>query len=194
MTVVGFAVHEAEAEQGRACAICQTLIARGEPVGACPGCEAPYHADCWQENGGCGSYGCALSPSVAKDDGPQEGSSYWGQEDKACPACGKRIRLAALRCRHCGHILPSRAPDATRAGPPPTGRAALILFVLGLVPFSAPLALVVGGPLLLLLRRRVRRWPATRRAMAVTGVIASAVVTLLLVVAVLLFRSSTGGD
>ncbi len=194
MIATGAAVHEAEAEQGRACAICQTPIARGELIVACPSCEAPYHADCWQENGGCGSYGCALSPSQVKEDGPQEGSSYWGQEDKACPACGKRIRLAALRCRHCGHILPSRAPDATRARPPSTGAAALVLFVLGLLPCSAPLALVVGGPLLFFGWGRARRWPATRRAMAVTGVIAAAVVTLLLVVAVLFFRSAPGGD
>jgi hypothetical protein len=194
MIAVGFAVHEAEAEAGRACAICQTVIARGEPVGACPSCDAPYHADCWQENGGCGSYGCELSPSVVKEDGPAEGSSYWGQEDKACPACGKRIRLAALRCRHCGHVLPSRAPDAARPqGPPPTGAAAVILFVLALVPCSAPLALLVGGPALWLGRRRVRRWPATRRAMAITGLIAAAVITVLLAGAVLLYRASAHG-
>ena len=183
MVTVPLAVHEAHDEQGHACAICQTAIAAGETVGRCPSCEAPFHGECWEENGGCASYGCPHVPSVPRTEpGPGEGSSFWGQEDKACPRCGQRIRLAALRCRHCGQVFDTRAPAAPGAAPGatrPSGAVAVVLLVLGLVPFTAPLVLVAGGLGLWLARRRVRRWPATRRAMAVVGVAAAAVVSVL---------------
>jgi hypothetical protein len=189
---VAFAVYPAEEEQGHACAICQTAIAAGERVGRCPRCHAPYHAECWEENGGCASYGCPLTPVAAKEVGPAEGSSFWGQEDKECPACGRRIRLAALRCRHCGRTFETRAPAPPfRSPPPPTGAAGVWIFVAGLLPPTAPLVLILGGPLLWLRRRHLRRWPATRRAMAVMGIVASALVTLLVGGGVLLHRATS---
>lgn len=195
MGTVALAVHEAQDEQGHACAICQTAIGPGEPVGRCPTCDAPFHGECWEENGGCASYGCPQVPSVPKADAPAEGSSYWGQEDKECPRCHQRIRLAALRCRHCGQTFESRTPGgASPAGRPaakPTGAIAVWLFVLGLIPFTAPLVLVVGGPGLWLGRRRVRRWPAIRRAMAVVSVAAAAVVSLLVALVLALHAPGT---
>jgi hypothetical protein len=182
MAPVALPVHEAWDEQGHACAICQTAIGAGEWVGRCPSCDAPYHGECWEENGGCASYGCPHVPSAPKGDGPAEGSSWWGQEDKLCPRCGRHIRLAALRCRHCGCTFESRAPvpSLTRPAAKPTGAAGVLLFIAGLIPFTAPLVLVIGGPALWLGRRAIRRWPPTRRAMAIVGVVAAAVVTLLL--------------
>lgn len=189
MATAPLALHEALEEQGHACAICQTAIAAGEPVGRCPGCDAPFHAECWEENGGCASYGCPHAPSEPKADGPGEGSSYWGQEDKECPGCHQRIRLAALRCRHCGKTFESRAPAAPGPGAParrPSGGVAVWILVLGLVPFTAPLVLAAGGLGLWLGRGRVRRWPPLRRAMAVVGVVAAAVVSLLVALVVVL--------
>jgi hypothetical protein len=195
MSPAALTLHEALEEQGRACAICQTFIAAGEQVGRCPGCDAPFHGECWDENGGCASYGCPEVPNVPKAEGPAEGSSYWGQEDKECPRCGRRIRLAALRCRHCGATFESRAPSAPRApgasaAAKPTGSAAPWLLVLGLVPFTAPLVLVIGGLAVWLGRARVRRWPATRRAMAAVGLAAAAVVSILVGLVVLLHEPS----
>jgi hypothetical protein len=40
------------------CGICQSPIAAGESEHACPSCHIPFHADCWNENRGCSSYGC----------------------------------------------------------------------------------------------------------------------------------------
>ncbi len=193
-----FAVHEADDEQvGNACAICQTTILPGEQVGPCPGCGAPFHGECWEENGGCATYGCQLAPSAPKEGGPAEGSSFWGQEEKACPACGQHIRMAALRCRFCGKVFESRAPQAPSPGRPvrqASGRGpAVVLFVAGLIPLTAPVALLIGGPLLWVGWRRVRRWPATSRVMAVLGVVAASVVTAVVAAAVALRASGGAG-
>ena len=39
------------------CSICYTVIAEGEAPKSCPDCQVEYHLSCWDEIGGCGSYG-----------------------------------------------------------------------------------------------------------------------------------------
>ena len=39
------------------CPYCLSGIRPGDEVGSCPGCQAVYHRECWQENGGCAVYG-----------------------------------------------------------------------------------------------------------------------------------------
>jgi len=104
-----FAVHPAaEAESGPLCSICQTAIHPGEPIGPCPACASTFHEECWKENGGCAVYGCARMPQTVKDGNPSvQPASYWGQDEKVCPQCSKKIKVAALRCRHCGTIFES---------------------------------------------------------------------------------------
>jgi hypothetical protein len=41
------------------CAICLTEFGPAESKMVCPACGQAYHDDCWQENLGCGVYGCA---------------------------------------------------------------------------------------------------------------------------------------
>jgi uncharacterized CHY-type Zn-finger protein len=41
------------------CSVCQTSITTGEATERCPACGQTYHAECWAENRGCASYGCA---------------------------------------------------------------------------------------------------------------------------------------
>jgi len=57
----------------RECGICQTSIQPGEQTWTCPKCSLVYHAECWQSNMGCASYGCeqvnALAPK--EEDKPQ---------------------------------------------------------------------------------------------------------------------------
>jgi hypothetical protein len=52
----------------RECAICQTSIYPAEHTHQCASCGLVFHAECWQENFGCASYGCvqvnALAPKV----------------------------------------------------------------------------------------------------------------------------------
>ena len=49
----------------RECAICQSSIYPDEPTHPCPSCALVFHAECWQENFGCASYGCAQVNALA---------------------------------------------------------------------------------------------------------------------------------
>lgn len=52
----------------RECAICQSSIYPAEETHRCAKCGLVFHAECWQENLGCASYGCdqvnVLAPKV----------------------------------------------------------------------------------------------------------------------------------
>jgi hypothetical protein len=52
----------------RECPICQSSIYPAEETLPCPKCGLVFHAECWQENLGCASYGCdqvnALAPKI----------------------------------------------------------------------------------------------------------------------------------
>jgi len=52
----------------RECAICQSSIYPAEETHPCEKCGLVFHAECWQENYGCASYGCdqvnALAPKI----------------------------------------------------------------------------------------------------------------------------------
>lgn len=167
---------------GSLCGICQTAFQSGERLGPCPGCGAPFHGECWDENGGCAVYGCALTPAATA--GPVAPSSVWGQEERDCPSCGARIKMAARRCLHCGQPLSVSAEPESPAPPrsvPGLGRA-ILLFGAGLFPPTAPLALLVGGAWLAIRRRDLRRWPASVRILVIAGLVAAAAVTLVALV------------
>ena len=40
------------------CGACHTRVEGDEPSTTCPDCGTAFHADCWQENLGCSTYGC----------------------------------------------------------------------------------------------------------------------------------------
>lgn len=48
---------------GNTCPYCQTVIKPGVPSQTCPACAVPHHAECWQHNGGCTTYGCQYGSS-----------------------------------------------------------------------------------------------------------------------------------
>ena len=76
------------------------------------------------------------------------------QENKPCPACGREILAAAVRCRHCGATFSSARPED--AGEfwarserderlPQVRRTVIWLFICCIVPCVAPIGLVWGG-------------------------------------------------
>ena len=47
---------------GATCPYCQSGFLPHEDVLVCRACEIPHHRECWQENGGCTTYGCENGP------------------------------------------------------------------------------------------------------------------------------------
>jgi len=45
-------------EIGKTCPYCQYIIKPNTEVVVCPACQTPHHKECWDENGGCTTYGC----------------------------------------------------------------------------------------------------------------------------------------
>lgn len=102
------ALSAGEKLAGQRCAICQTAIVAGEVVVICPDCALPFHDECWQENRGCAQYGCASAPETVKAEAaPDAVGAVWGDE-KTCPACGRKIKAQAVKCRHCGAVFETR--------------------------------------------------------------------------------------
>lgn len=54
------AVRAREHQQvGKNCPFCQTPIKPGAPMHVCEACGIPHHAECWEHNGGCTTFGCS---------------------------------------------------------------------------------------------------------------------------------------
>lgn len=186
------------------CAICQTAIRADESIGYCPDCDSPFHDACWGELGGCATYGCPRVPEQRADPDPAP-RGFWGQDEKSCPHCGSRAKMAALRCRNCGHLYPApdHSPDAAR-GPSP--QAAVVLFIAGLLPFTAPFAFLIGAPWLFSHRHRLGlgapvagqartpRWSPVVRILAILGLCCAATTTVLLALIILLHPGGCWGN
>lgn len=181
---------------GQNCPICLSLVAQEDALQECPVCHTEYHAECWTENGGCAVYGCAAAPPPAPRESIEIPVSYWGQEHKPCPACGKEILAAATRCRHCGAMFDSARPQdsaefsrrtAQQERVPQLKRSLTILFVLSLLPCSAPFAAIFGAIWYPRNREDIRALPTVFPALCKIGLITATCQTLILVVMSILY-------
>jgi hypothetical protein len=129
------------------CSICGTLVREAEPVKPCPDCLQDYHAACWDEIGGCATYGCKSAAVAEKPPPPDVVHAGWG-DDKTCPVCEQSIASSLLVCP-CGARFPWADPltreqyDAwrARARSVEAARKVLVaLFVLSVAGFGAPIA------------------------------------------------------
>ena len=67
------------------CPICYTLIQSGTEQTECPDCRQEYHRTCWDELGGCATYGCAKAVLGEKPAPTVRSQEGWG-DPKECPS------------------------------------------------------------------------------------------------------------
>ncbi|MBI5722501.1 MAG: hypothetical protein HZA50_00975 [Planctomycetes bacterium] len=156
------------------CAICQALVEHGEKAVACSECSAVYHSDCWEYNKGCALYGCPQAPPTEKLNTLEMPMSYWGREQKNCPACNQEIQAAAIRCRHCGATFQSAQPEdaagfraraAVERNLPGVRRSTVWLLVLSILPCTAPPAAIFGAVWYFCRRKEIQQLPALHCAL-----------------------------
>jgi hypothetical protein len=88
------------------CAVCHSHIVAGEEMITCPDCAMTFHAECWQENLGCSSYGCpqvnCLQPRPAA---APVGGLLGEAETVEPPANNNRWELILLAASVVGSVL-----------------------------------------------------------------------------------------
>ena len=134
------------------CSICHTLVQPGEETTRCGECEQDYHRTCWDELGGCGTYGCKAAAVAEKPAPPVVVHAGWG-DTKQCPACQLIIGSSLLVCR-CGATFPWADPmtaaeyaaHRARMRAVSSAKAVLVcLFLLSLLGLPAPATGLAAG-------------------------------------------------
>lgn len=90
------------------CSICHTLVQPADAAVTCDACTQEFHRTCWNELGGCATYGCTRAAEAGKPAPLQTVGAGWG-DTKGCPACGQTIGSGLLVCR-CGATFPYADP------------------------------------------------------------------------------------
>ena len=183
-------------DAGPMCAICLSPIGEAEAKTVCPACTARYHTECWEENGGCAVYGCSQAPAVESRRAIEIPPSYWGQENKNCPKCGREILAAARRCRHCGATFESVRPQDAREFQqqaelserlPAVRRTVVWLFIFSVLTCLAPVGAVWGILWYPAHREEIRALPSLYGALCKIGLAVGIGQTVALVVLTLLY-------
>jgi predicted amidophosphoribosyltransferase len=109
------------------CAYCLWRFTRevNEDITMCPSCATPYHTECFQENGGCATFGCALWASAEETTfapppppPPPSGAGFVALESVGsvsqqfatpntqgpnfCSQCGNPLEEGYAFCSNCG--------------------------------------------------------------------------------------------
>ena len=188
-----------ESPAAKVCLFCRTQVGSGEAQCQCPDCGTAYHEECWTENGGCAVYGCASVPEVEKRTTIETPVSFWGQENKPCPSCSREILAAAVRCRHCGAVFASAQPEdadkfntrlALEQQLPAMRRRAVWIFVLSVLPCTAPIGGIWGAIWYPLRRRDLAKLPALYPVLCKIGIAVGLGQTFALAVVALIYSAT----
>ena len=110
-------VIDVSALRAATCPICGCTFEETDEIRICPDCKVPHHVECWEENRGCSTYGCA---SAAHQETHTEGT-VGGESDGnvgmvSCPACGALHPASDLVCGNCGKLLGNNLPGDSAGG------------------------------------------------------------------------------
>lgn len=174
------------------CSICYTVLREGEPVTGCPECRQDYHKTCWDEIGGCGTYGCKQAAVAEKPPPPVLVGAGWG-DTKPCPSCNQQINSSLLVCR-CGARFPWADPmtaedyhawqdeQAQLAG---YRRLLIWMFCLSMTVFASPVTGPIAGLFAFAKRKQLAGAAGTYLAMGYGSAALGAMFTTIIVAAVL---------
>jgi hypothetical protein len=102
----------------KTCPYCQSAIKQETDTIYCSDCGTPHHTECWDENGGCTTYGCTQNPvtkvetetgldigqiPVAELENIIEEKKISEPEETDCKYCGKKIDVNSRYCKYCGN-------------------------------------------------------------------------------------------
>ena len=106
---------------GKTCSICQTSIQLGEQVQVCESCSLPFHSSCWQENEGCGTYGCERASSGiahSSDADLRLDGEHWTEDAPLmCAQCDHLNQASTAYCSSCGMALGAATAHPERPQP-----------------------------------------------------------------------------
>jgi hypothetical protein len=179
------------------CPVCQSGIAVGEAMVDCPVCRQMHHRECWQEVGGCGTYGCEKAPKSEKN-AAEPPLSAWG-DNKTCPVCNEKIKAIAVKCRYCGTEFDTVDPltlrdvfkkDHRREKAKGFRQKIVVLFILSLIGCLAPLIAVVSACIILPKRRELAKEGPVYLVLGYSALGISVVYSILM----LFFALSSGGQ
>ncbi len=134
------------------CSICHSSIQADEESTSCPVCRNDYHRSCWDELGGCATYGCSEAVEAVKPAPVAVAGQGWG-DSKQCPQCEAMIGASLLLCR-CGARFPYADPmtpgeyrdwQAHRESVRSLRVLVIVLFFVSLLGVPAPLSGAICG-------------------------------------------------
>jgi predicted RNA-binding Zn-ribbon protein involved in translation (DUF1610 family)/uncharacterized membrane protein len=184
------------AQEQAICAVCQCAVSREEDSTQCTACGTTYHTECWEENKGCGVYGCPQVPPTEKWTSLDIPVSFWGREKKPCPSCGAEILAAARRCRQCGAEFDEVRPvtgdefrerEELKKRLPSVKKAAMWLFILNVLTCAAPVAAIIGVFWYKAHRKDLENLPSLHYALFRIGLYVGIGQTIMIIVVTLLF-------
>lgn len=109
--------------KNKICPYCQSKIKDDLDMIVCSLCGSPHHKECYEENGGCTTYGCKNNPGTIKQEVNPNAVDVGGLTIPAarvlvtqtkliqCPECKKEIEENSHYCKYCGYNLIDKKYD-----------------------------------------------------------------------------------